>query len=817
MFINPYLLSEPRLYMWLVQKLPKLFTKHEYVELNEIKKIAYASWHIRYPQYGDQLFNAHWLQLEKRRTEQGSLTRALLSQVARYHFEDTSILLAIKLKRFDEWQAWISNQSGLPVIAYKAEQHTQGINSIIERYNWLESKLGYRCLVSPFHPSVEDYIEQNGLNETHIHLNGTSSLESMWHFALSNPQQITNDLQNEFSSERVQLLYCCCPELDTPKKYEELLYIARYVRRLLIAWVKHDANLSDFKQAVVDLLRRDYRSLDSLGWVLEEQQFNCRWTHLAEIELHLSIQRELKESKDSCLDYCYLLYILCMNNFQRLMVQRDDQFGFEQFQKFADNGVRESYEKNYLQRFYQLHGPNLQGRPDLHILEGRFAPKKSLEKNEILIGSILRGFIAYAKGEENCTQLDINSDLNDLASKVIKYRRPSLKLIAHYIKRPSYPKKEWHFETLRQNLANTCEQLFDLLNKYPLLQSLITGIDAAANELETPPEVFAPLYRKCRYYGLSHATYHVGEDFEHLLSGIRAVYEAIIFLDLKAGDRLGHATSIGIDPEYWLRLMPEQFFLPQGQHLENLLFLRLIALNELNSKLSLARIEARISEVASNIFGPENVSLNILGQFFIYRELEPEVVRIIQENKKSFTYHFGLQHEEFKRVQNVDISVQNLLYRRWFDQDVLKKYNERIEVPLSMFSYQELLEAQQYTQKLVAEKHIVLETLPTSNVRISHYNSIKDHHVFRWLRVQGRTINGDYPMLVTLGSDDPGIFATDMRNEFYHIFGSLVEHFKYSVDEALELTAKLNDNGRIYHFKQSNICSRNGHQPLAEI
>ena len=84
--------------------------------------------------------------------------------------------------------------------------------------------------------------------------------------------------------------------------------------------------------------------------------------------------------------------------------------------------------------------------------------------------------------------------------------------------------------------------------------------------------------------------------------------------------------------------------------------------------------------------------------------------------------------------------------------------------------------------------------------------------------IQGRLpINGDYPMLVTLGSDDPGIFATDMRNEFYHIFGSLVEHFKYSVDEALELTAKLNDNGRIYHFKQSNICSRNGHQPLAEI
>ena len=34
-------------------------------------------------------------------------------------------------------------------------------------------------------------------------------------------------------------------------------------------------------------------------------------------------------------------------------------------------------------------------------------------------------------------------------------------------------------------------------------------------------------------------TYHVGEDFEHLLSCIRAVYEALEFIDLRDGNRSG--------------------------------------------------------------------------------------------------------------------------------------------------------------------------------------------------------------------------------------------------------------------------------------
>jgi len=100
----------------------------------------------------------------------------------------------------------------------------------------------------------------------------------------------------------------------------------------------------------------------------------------------------------------------------------------------------------------------------------------------------------------------------------------------------------------------------------------------------------------------------------------------------------------------------------------------------------------------------------------------------------------------------------------------LQQNEAEIEIELRDIGFDVLLEAQQYTQAYVAKQKVVIETLPTSNVRISHYKCIEQHHIFRWLQIPDRTVAGDSKMLLALGSDDPGIFATDMRNEFYHLF-----------------------------------------------
>ncbi len=46
-------------------------------------------------------------------------------------------------------------------------------------------------------------------------------------------------------------------------------------------------------------------------------------------------------------------------------------------------------------------------------------------------------------------------------------------------------------------------------------------------------------------------TVHAGEDYPHLLTGLRLVGDTVRRLDLKPGDRLGHALALGFDPDRW--------------------------------------------------------------------------------------------------------------------------------------------------------------------------------------------------------------------------------------------------------------------------
>lgn len=813
MFINPHLLSEPELYKFLCGHLSALFRGYVTLDLKSIKKITYASWHRRYPHQIDQIFHSHWHNLEQRMSQHSSLSLALLDQVSRYHLDEDPRRIAVKMDRFDAWQNWLANQSGLPVIAYQANSRCPSDKRLFADFqlrDWLKEQLGYRSLICPYSPMIEDYIQHHGLNECHMHLNGTTTLEAMWHFALCHPAPILQDLESEFDEKpRVQLLYAATPQFSHPKHYQQLLILARHLRQLLLAWVKQDPKLAGYRHKVHLLLDPHAEQKhpenecehQAQGFELEKEYFGQadQWTHITELSLHIQIIDKLKSETSQQIDTCYLLYLLCLNCFQRLMVQRDDQYGFDQFQKFADDGIRELYENDYQNRFFQLHGPNHIGKADLLSLEGRFAPKKTPVKNNQLLERILRGFLHY---HGNRQTFDDSADLNALAKQVSKKNRPTLRLVAHFIKQPWSRKETPHFGQLRQTLRQNGEALLDVLNEAPALRTIITGIDAAANELETPPEVFAVLFRHFRRKGMKHFTYHVGEDFEHLLSGIRAIYEAVEFLDLRNGDRIGHATAIGVHPKHWLDKMPESLFLTQGQWLENMLFLRQMALQEplLSPKLSLAHIEANIQQLAYEIFH-EVIDLNILQQFFLHRDLDPELVLQFKQNPEGLA--LTMRDEEYQRILKIPEPREVIitrLHQRWFDSKVIERYYLKKEFLLKETPVELLLAAQQYVQRLIVERHVVLETLPTSNVRISYYQHIYEHHIFRWLGIEGNSLPGDSPMTVVLGSDDPGIFATDMRNEFYHLVSALVTYFGYSEAHALDIIAKINEQGRIYQF-----------------
>ncbi|WCG82415.1 hypothetical protein [Pectobacterium sp. A5351] len=816
MFINQYLLSEPRLYELLLAQLPQLLSgERQHLDEEAIEAATYNSWHQRNFQHTDPMFDRHWRHLIERQHEAKSWSRALLGQVARHHLDPDLRRLTVQPQRFMEWQNWISNQSGFPVIAYQAEQMLcrNECPSNFDLFDTLEQTLGHRPIISPWHPLVEDYIEKEGLHEAHMHLNGTTFFELMWHHSLLSPSALLDEMEEsrKKDSTRIRRFYAVSTRLDSAIKVKRMLYIARYCREWLLQWVDKrpsDAQHNGFTRLdFANILRtQDIEDIDSTYFPYEQEQFSVKqYEHgICELHFHIRVLNKLKAnaSISALEDACYLLYLLSMNLFQQLLVQRTDQYGFDQFQKFTELGPREPIEKEYESRFYQLHGKKPTQNSILTTFEGRFAPKDTEAKNVNLLTKILSGFWHYQQRGKKNGILAMPTDINQLAQECLKFSRPTLRLVTHFIKKPwNHNSGETHFSVLREDIMQRADILFALFDNNPALLSILTAFDAAANELESPPEVFSVLYRKARRKGIKNFTYHAGEDFEHLISGIRNVYEAITFLDLCNGDRIGHATAIGILPSLWIEKMPDKIYLRRGEWLENLLFIRKVLIEGGDAKFSIPILEDAITTQAYKIFN-QHIPLTILQQFFDGRGLSPEQVRDYLQDKSD--QQIGWIGEEFNEVrqfsQRTGDDALRLLTMRWFDQNVISRYEQLQECNTHFTPESLILHAQQYVQSLVKEKHIVIETLPTSNVRISHYESVHEHHVFRWMQIPERKIEGDSVMQIALGSDDQGIFVTDMKNEFYHLFWALVNHYHYSHKDALAYVATINENGRIYRF-----------------
>jgi hypothetical protein len=160
--------------------------------------------------------------------------------------------------------------------------------------------------------------------------------------------------------------------------------------------------------------------------------------------------------------------------------------------------------------------------------------------------------------------------------------------------------------------------LIDLFEKY------IGGIDAANKEHYTPPEVFSAVYAFFKNSITSSGlvleqkdgyqidpvllnevnlqySFHAGEEFRDIVSGLRAIYEAVIFLNLKDEDRIGHAVALGIDPALFLGSR-KIITLSKGEYLDNLLFMYFLFGQRNGAPVSLERLKNKIHRLASRIY-----------------------------------------------------------------------------------------------------------------------------------------------------------------------------------------------------------------------
>lgn len=358
------------------------------------------------------------------------------------------------------------------------------------------------------------------------------------------------------------------------------------------------------------------------------------------------------------------------------------------------------------------------------------------------------------------------------------------------------------------------------------LAERLRGIDASSEEIGCRPEVFAQAFRFLKTQSVERKdemtseicklpdlciTYHVGEDFLDLTDGLRAIDEAVSFLNMRCGDRLGHALALGIDVEEWYESKSGYVLIPQIDYLDNLVWLyskirkyRLTGLED-----TLRYIEKRYDEYFRMIY------LNHMSEghlSVVFRDA------IEYYNKKGIQHNYGnkqcvfsintyydswkLRGDDPMYFQNgyfkIDSSVKtewdesginkvfpenyrirynpeaSYLYHTYhFNEQVKKEGNQRKEIKINPCIIKAVKVVQKRMQWVIAQKGIGIETNPSSNALIGTFKRYDKHPILNWYNnglALGASELYEVPQLqVSINTDDQGVFATYIENEYAYL------------------------------------------------
>lgn len=134
----------------------------------------------------------------------------------------------------------------------------------------------------------------------------------------------------------------------------------------------------------------------------------------------------------------------------------------------------------------------------------------------------------------------------------------------------------------------------------------------------------------------------------------------------------------------------------------------------------------------------------------------------LKSYKKFFEYKW-LDRKEAIKIFTVN---QLEIFDNYHSIQSYEKYNKLITVDLNDISDAIIIFIQNKILALLKEKEMAIESMITSNTRISFYNNFKEHHILQWLQ------NPNSPDIV-LASDDPGIFNNNLYLEYFILYNIL--------------------------------------------
>lgn len=517
----------------------------------------------------------------------------------------------------------------------------------------------------------------------------------------------------------------------------------------------------------------------------------------------------------------FYAYLLIKENIRAEMIQVNHNVGFHNFLQYQD---RKEYfidgtpfEAVYLRMAVRDTILN----QHIHKLEARITPKdtaadlaKAVRKNDNTI-------LALETGEER----------KELKRKFF--------YVCHFIKGVDKRMEELEAQENQQNFEPYCRHdelrrkvrqqahaILEFRSQYEALGRRIRGIDASSEEIVCRPEVFAQAFRFLRNRAVSHedyitgvvrqmpdlcVTYHVGEDFLDLLDGLRAIDEAVSFLNMRCGDRLGHALALGVDVEEWYASKSGRILITQMDYLDNLVWLysiirkyriddcedalhfiekrydeyfRIIYLNNMDEQYYKMVVEEAGKDYRSkniqNMYGNTTClfPINTYYDSWKLRGDNPEYFKKgyfdLEASQKTEWDEYGINKqfpENYRIRYNPEAAYLYHIYH--YNPRVKREGNKCAEIKVNLSIINAVKKVQKKLQWVIAQKGIGIETNPSSNALIGTFKRYDKHPIQNWynngLVTDHQQLSEAPQIQVSINTDDQGVFATYIENEYAYL------------------------------------------------
>lgn len=666
----------------------------------------------------------------------------------------------VQRKKFEQWQGLISIFSPIPLIASYISSKNIDISNFQNKYSIL--------------PTLELNHKFNTIHDLHIHINGTSETYFSWEKALSNPKSFI-DAFDKKETNKNSLEQLINQTNTTISEFFELIYFAKITREILCLYLKDQSikiDFFNFKESLEKYKNRCNINYNRHPFQSINKYHGSTSNYFYELIMYIELFKEIAKNNNKNIEKLLHFYILAQSQFERILVQQVTQNGFRQFLYISDNMVRDIYEDDgFKDRFLQLK-------------ETSYSHEKTHIEVRVTPGSFPK---KYQKIKNTFEKL--------IKDNLINPKKYSLGIVCHFIKlkdphlRNEHVKiivpEERYAKTKRNSIKSAKEFLGSLL---PILDGYIdtksfldyfVGIDAAGYEIYAPPEAFSTAFKDIRSRLKERGknigiTFHAGEDFVHIISGIRYIYESYTFLKYEKGDRIGHANALGLNPTSWREKLNNTIYMKIGEWLDNLILLAIKTnINDKKVKQTIKILWNKIYSIKLNNYSD---ILEIGFQAYMLRQYQYNVELLFHELNKNNDLNDG-------KIRQIIQIYKEYLFDNKYDKYCDIKLEENFDKYICSLQDIILLE--------MSQKGIIIESMISSNVRISYYNKYKEHHILKWLDKKHNM------PLVTLASDDPGIFNNNIFIEYSHLY-DMLDNDENKFSEYVKI---LEENGNIASFK----------------